>query len=246
MKRFYRAIPLCLALLTAAGAFATGEQEGLLGNWVSGSGFVRTESRDVPRFTAIEVDGSGNVTLSQGVVQSLSVETDDNILPLITTEVIGGVLHLGTRPNSRITHMTKLEFRINAPTIERIVIAGSGSVRGITPLRSDRMALEIRGSGDIDTELAVYGLSARIGGSGSINAQGRATELTVDIGGSGSVNAHDLASSAARVRINGSGGASVHAENTLDVNISGSGSVTYSGGATPSVRSSGSGSVTHY
>ncbi len=244
MKRIHRAIPLCLALFAAASLFAGGEQEGLLGNWVSGSGFVRTETRDVPSFTAVEVDGAGNVTLSQGLVQSVTVETDDNVLPFITTEVIGGVLHLGTRHDTRLTNVRRLEFRISAPSIEGILIAGSGNVRSITPLRADRMSLEIRGSGSIDTEVRTASLTTRIGGSGGISARGRATDLSVDIGGSGSVDARGLTAAAARVKISGSGGASVYVDNTLDVVISGSGSVLYSGGASITVRSSGSGSVT--
>ena len=246
MKRLNRVIPACLVILAAASAFAGGRQEGLLGDWVSGSGFVRTESRSVPDFTAIEVDGMGTVTLSQGLVQSVSVETDDNILPVITTEVIGGVLHLGTLPNTHITNVTKLEYRINAPSIEGITIAGSGSVRAVTPLRAERMALEIRGSGDIATELAVRSLEARIAGSGSIGVKGRASELSVNIGGSGSLEARELASSTARVRITGSGGASINAARTLDVSIAGSGSVTYTGAAALSVQASGSGSVRRF
>ncbi|HET6485086.1 MAG TPA: head GIN domain-containing protein [Spirochaetia bacterium] len=246
MKRFYRVIPACLLILVAAGAFAGGRYEGRFGDWVSGSGYVRTESRSVPDFNAIEVDGMGTVTLSQGLVQSVSVETDDNILPMITTEVIGGVLHLGTLPDTHITHVTKLEYRITAASIEGITIAGSGSVRGVTPLRSERMTLEIRGSGDIGTEVAVRSLEARIGGSGSISVQGRASELSVGIDGSGSLEARRLASSRATVRIAGSGGASVNAARTLDVNIAGSGSVAYTGAAVLSVQSSGSGSVRRF
>ena len=54
----------CLALgfflAAAAAGFASGDYEN---GWVSGSGHVTTEDREVPSFTAIELEGSGNVTI---------------------------------------------------------------------------------------------------------------------------------------------------------------------------------------
>jgi hypothetical protein len=235
-------IVVCVALLAGAAAFASGAWD-YSTNRVIGSGSVRTETRGVPSFTAIEVDGSGIVTLSQGIAQSLSVETDDNIMDLVRTEVIGGVLHLGLVPGTSIARMTRLEFRVTAPRIDAIVISGSGDVHTATPLRTSSLDLDIRGSGSIDASVEADTLRTHIGGSGGINVAGRAGDLSVTIDGSGSVRARDLASMTADVRVNGSGGVDVTARDTIAISINGSGDVSYGGGAKATVRSSGSGTA---
>ncbi len=237
-----RIVAVCLALAASTAAFASAEWD-YGRDRVIGSGSIRTEDRSVPPFSAIEVEGSGNVTLRQGIVQSVTVETDDNALPYVKTEVVGGVLHVGFKPGTRIMRLTRLEFRITAPRIEGIVIAGSGDVRAATPIEARSLSLEIRGSGSIDASLQADTLATRIGGSGDINVDGQARDLSVTINGSGSVRARDLLSSTADVHINGSGSADLTAQDDIQVQISGSGSVLYGGGARATVRSTGSGTA---
>jgi hypothetical protein len=234
-------VVVCMALLAGAAAFASGT--GDYGNRVIGSGFVRTENRTVPSFTNIDVEGSGIVTLSQGIVQSVSVETDDNIMGLVKTEVVGGVLHLGFVPGTSVGRMTRLSFRITAPRIDGIVISGSGDVHAAAPLRTSALGLEIRGSGSIDASVEADTVRATIGGSGGINVNGHTGDLSVTINGSGSLQARDLASLTADIRVNGSGGADVTVRDTIAITISGSGNVSYGGGAKATVRSSGSGTA---
>ena len=247
MKRLVRFSLLCAAFLSlSCAAFALGDWEYGTPKWITGSGRVETETRAVPGFTGIEVEGSGNVTLSQGVRQQLSVEADDNILPAVTTKVEGGILHLGFAPGTRITGMTRLEFRITAPEIRGITISGSGNVRTATVLRGDSLALRIGGSGSIDGEIDVRSLESDIGGSGSIRVRGRAGSQTVAINGSGSVEARELSSLTSDVQVNGSGNVTVTATETISIGLSGSGDVFYGGTAAVTIRSSGSGTIRKY
>ena len=235
-------IVVFMALVAGAAAFASGTWD-YGTNRVIGSGAVRTESRNVPAFTAIEVEGSGIVTLSQGIVQSLTVETDDNIMSVVKTEVVGGVLHLGFVPGTSVGRMTRLAFRITAPRIEGIVISGSGDVRAATPLRASTISMEIRGSGTIDASVEADSLRAAIGGSGGINVAGHASDLSVTIDGSGALKARDLAAVTADVHVNGSGAVDVTVRDTIAISINGSGDVTYGGSAKATVHSSGSGTA---
>jgi hypothetical protein len=233
---------LCLALVASTAAFASGEWD-YGRDRVIGSGFVRTENRNVAPFSAIEVEGSGNVTLSQGLMQSVTVETDDNALEIVKTEVVGGVLHLGLKRGVRIARLTRLEFRVTAPRIEGIVISGSGDVWGATPIMAGSLSLAIHGSGNIDATVQADTLRADIGGSGDIRLQGQTRNISISVNGSGNVRARDLVSASADVRINGSGSADITAREDILVNINGSGDVTYGGGARVTVRSSGSGTA---
>ncbi len=242
MQRMVRAAALCGALVSAAvAASAEGVFEG-----IEGSGRVRTETRDVRRFTAIQVDGSGEVELRQGDRQSVVVEADDNVLDVVATEVRGSVLHLGFKPGTRLWHVTRLRFTVTAPSIEGIRITGSGDVRCADRLRADSLSLSISGSGSIDADVDTEALSLDIQGSGAIAVRGRTGDQSISLGGSGNVSSRDLVSADARVHVSGSGNVSVTASRTLDIDMSGSGHVQYGGGAAPTIRSSGSGSVRTY
>src|SRR3982751_1352355 len=56
---------------------------------VKGSGHVVTESRDVPEFSGIDVGGIYKVDVTAQKDFAVVVEADDNLLPLIRTEVDG-------------------------------------------------------------------------------------------------------------------------------------------------------------
>ena len=53
-----------------------------------------SESRDVSGFDRVSLSGSGEVIITQSGEESLSVETDDNIMQYVKTEVRGGTLYL--------------------------------------------------------------------------------------------------------------------------------------------------------
>jgi hypothetical protein len=243
VSRIVRAAVLCGALLLAAfSGFALGARE----NVVNGSGILRTESRTVAAFTAIVIEGSGNVTLSQGGTQSVSVETDDNLLPLVKTEVRAGVLYLGFKEGVKPVHVSQLEFLISVPQLSALKISGSGNLHATTLIRSDALILEISGSGGIYSELDVGRLEVTISGSGGITVEGKTDQLSVTISGSGSMQGRDLVSGAAEVTVNGSGEAVINARRTISIIVSGSGRVAYGGGAKAAVTSSGSGVVQQF
>src|SRR5437870_5172514 len=64
---------------------------------VHGSGNIVTEDRQVSGFDGVSVSGAGELIISQGNVEALRIETDDNLLPLIKSEVHDGRLLIGPR-----------------------------------------------------------------------------------------------------------------------------------------------------
>jgi len=246
MKQAMTAFAAACALLLFAGcAFAMGGSE-YDARWLTGSGFVTSEARVVPDFTGIEVEGSGDVELSQGLVQSVTVECDDNILPYVKADVVGDTIHLGMKTGTSVRRMTRMTFHITVPRVTSIVISGSGGVRAMTALRANALSLSIRGSGGIEAQLSVGSLVSSIGGSGDIDLSGSTDDIAVTIDGSGSVRARALQSTTADVRINGSGSVTVNASDTIGIRITGSGSVAYGGGGRATVASSGSGTARQY
>jgi len=190
---------------------------------VRGSGVLASESRDVSGFSQVRVDGSGDVVIDQTGTESVSVEAESNLLPLLETRVSNGVLHVGPKPNVNIHPTKPVRFLVTVKNLTGVGISGSGSVRATA----------------IDTDK----LTADISGSGSATLAGRADDVVLRVSGSGSYDASRLQSRNVKVDISGSGDAEVNANNHLDASISGSGSVHYSGRPQVTQHVSGSGSI---
>jgi hypothetical protein len=191
---------------------------------VSGSGTIVTEPRSVSGFSAVALSGSGRVIIEQTGVESLTVTTDDNLLPHIRTEVRGDTLDLGFKESLTQFRPTKeIVFRLTVKQLDEVQVSGSGQVeaKGLTP---DRLGIDISGSG-------------------AVAAQGTATDLDIRISGSGDYQGEQMNSRRASVHVSGSGGALVAASDRLDVNVSGSGSIEYVGDPKVTRHVSGSGSI---
>ncbi len=112
------------------------------------------------------------------------------------------------------------------------------------PVRTDKLDMEIDGSGNITLNVFANIIGAEISGSGVIIVNGTCKELDVDINGSGNFKGLGLNTYEARVKLNGSGNASIVALNKLKATVAGSGEIRYSGEPELSVNITGSGKIT--
>jgi hypothetical protein len=214
----HKSLPALLALAAALSwALPASADWHLFGT--HGSGVIKTEQRQTGSFDMILSKGSVDADVTIGPQLSVAVEADDNLLPLIHTEVKNGALVIDTEGNW--TSRRDPVVHITMPSLGAIGIDGSGDAT-------------IRG-------LAGGALGARVRGSGDISASGSVKQLEVVLDGSGDVDCKDLHADDVAVRIDGSGDAKVDAAKTLRVVINGSGDVTYSGDAqvTSSIHGSG-------
>lgn len=63
-------------------------------NPIVGSGNIVSESRNVSSFDQVEAGAAFDIFISQGSDESLTVEADDNLIDLISTEVVNGRLRI--------------------------------------------------------------------------------------------------------------------------------------------------------
>jgi hypothetical protein len=209
---------------------------------VRGSGNVVTEDRPVSGFDGVSVSGGGEVMLVQGDEEALTIETDDNLLPLIKSEVQGGRLSIGPL-NVNLRPTKNIRYQLKLKKLSDLELSGSVRVEADS-IKTERLALGISGSGRMEVaHLEAQELSTRISGSGSASATGHAETQEINISGSGDHRGSDLKSAKAVAHISGSGSASLWVTETLTAHISGSGSVEYRGDARVDSHVSGSGKV---
>ena len=230
-------------------------------NVVKGSGVSVTESRELDAFHKIDLACAGDVEVSIGSPQAVVVTGDDNIVPLITTELSEGRLIIECE--KRYRSKMGIKIKVVVAKLDELVISGSGdikagaiegdsftgSISGSGSLKLDSFSgltchTRVGGSGNIEIgKLEGEELTAKVSGSGNLKISGQVTKLEAGIGGSGNVNLSGLTSQTAVAKISGSGNIQVRAEESLEAGISGSGKITQYGKAKPDAKVSGSGSV---
>ena len=186
------------------------------------NGTAKTETREVNAFERVAVAGGYQLTIEVGKPTRLEIRTDEDMLPLVVTEVVGDQLKIRSQKGPRSSG--SVEVAVATPRLTELRISGAvtGRVSGVD---SGRFKLDISGAGSLDV-------------------QGKTGDLSLTISGAGRVRARGLEAKRATVRSSGAGSVQVFASEALDINLSGVGSVRYFGKPDDIKRSvSGLGSV---
>lgn len=239
-KQFWLSI-FCFALSTPAFA-------GWLDFWgglrvVEGSGNIQKQTRNVGEFKGVHLGLSANVEMRQGERESVELEADDNLLPLIEVAVERGILQI--RPAKRLTYPQPKNVRVIVyfRDISVLRVGGAGKV-SIPAMKTGDLQVRIGGSGEIHiADLQVSHLDIDIGGSGQLSAAGQTEQIKADIGGSGALLMDKLEAANVAIRIGGSGNVRTWAKDSLDIKIGGSGEVLYVGDPKITKTIGGSGRV---
>jgi hypothetical protein len=213
---------------------------------IEGSGNVRSEHRAISDVHTVSLSWSGQMVIRQGEDESLTITADDNILPLITSDVRRGelVITIDSPYRSDMVRPSQpARFELTVRNVAALNVTGSAAVTAASWQTND-LALAVSGSGDIHiADLQAVFLDARLTGSGDITLAGQIDNQQVSVSGSGTFQAGQLRSQQASVSVTGSGTAIVWAEAALDATVSGSGSVDYRGQPALQQTITGSGSV---
>ncbi len=213
------------------------------GKSVKGSGVMKTESREITGFTQISLAIPAKVELIQGDAERVTIEGDDNIVPLVETVVQNGELKIRFVEKNMSVSTKLLKLVVHVRNVEGLSVAGSGKLRA-EKLQAATLKADIAGSGDVNiTHLDAEMLKVSIAGSGNFSANGKTRTIETDIAGSGDIKIGNLEANAVKVSVAGSGDAIVWAKDSLKVSVAGSGDVKYYGDAKVSQSFAGSGSV---
>lgn len=172
-----------------------------------GSGNSKTESRNVSGFTKIEAENAVNVEITAQKDFGVSVETDDNLLQNIITEVSGDTLKIYAK--NHISPKSRINIKISMPKIEGLEISGASNAV-VTNVKAD--SLEMKASG-----------------ASKIKIVGEAKEINADASGASKIDAENLKAEDVEVEASGASSAAVSASGDLKADASGASKIIYSG-----------------
>lgn len=195
---------------------------------VDGSGNIKEEARNVAGFSAVSVAQGVSANISVGPKTSVTVSADDNLVPLVRTEVTNGRLSIGFA-ESHVRSSHPIRVNVTTPELSSVTASGGSSVT-VEGTTGPNFHADASGG----AVLSVNKLSSeqiKVGGSGGgrVTLSGGAKHLMVNMSGGSTVKALDVP--AATVTLSGSGGAhaEVAASEALEANLSGGAKVRVKG-----------------
>ncbi|WP_338814744.1 head GIN domain-containing protein [Bernardetia sp. Wsw4-3y2] len=209
------------------------------------------EVRSVSNFEEISSGGSFDIKIVKSSKNEVKIEgADADLLEKLETQVDGNRLRIGIKKGNSWSSRgySKVTITVyHTEKLEKLSLAGSGSMEWDGELYSSTLEISVAGSGKVCGRVAVSDLEASIAGSGKICLKGAATKQEVRIAGSGDYEAEDLKTQDTEIKISGSGDANVYVTKNLEAKISGSGDIRYTTGGNELerqiVKVSGSGKV---
>ena len=120
-------------------------------------------------------------------------------------------------------------MHVTIPSLRKIAIEGSGDVSGEDVFNTERMELEVSGSGDLLVLVEAQEVAATIRGSGDLQVEGTCNQFDGSVHGSGDIDAIDLKCVRARTEVVGSGDLSINVTEDLQATVTGSGNISYKG-----------------
>ncbi|MFN2542612.1 MAG: head GIN domain-containing protein [Chthoniobacterales bacterium] len=210
---------ICISLLSIAAVTLSAC------NWqgIRGNGHIVTDQRTIEDFSEIDARGGFDIEWRNGPA-SISITTDENLLPYIVTRKIDNRLELRTRERVHPRHGIKVV--VFSSTRSAVKLSGAGDLK-MSGLTGPRFAVESSGAADVTLDGAV-------------------DELLADMTGASDLKAKSLQARIVQISTTGAASASVNASDTLRVAITGAGDVTYFGNPkTIEKHVTGAGSIHH-
>src|SRR5262249_52304136 len=158
---------------------------------VEGSGNIKEESRNVGDFSSVSVEQGISANISVGSKRSVTVSAEDNLLPLVRTEVSNGRLNIGiSQGHVRTSHA----IRVNVTTPElKAVAASSGGAATVEGTTGSTFEVDVSGGGVLTVNKAKADrIKVSASGGARVTLSGAANEVKAQMSGGASLKEMDV------------------------------------------------------
>jgi len=212
------------------------------------NGQTVTTKPEVGQFHALEFSSIGDLTITQGDTEALTITGEENAIEHIRTVNNNGVLEIDFDISNWTTlfdPLTPIHYYLTVKDLDSVRLTGAGNIHADS-LSPDNLSVDLTGAGSITIDhLQTQNLNVMLSGAGSFDVSGVAANQNVTLTGVGDYRGGDLQSEQADIVLSGAGSATVWTSSQLDVTISGAGSVSYYGNPVLTQTISGVGSLNH-
>ncbi|MFN8282600.1 MAG: head GIN domain-containing protein [Chitinophagales bacterium] len=203
-------------------AFLSFSVHALAGDKIVGNGNLKKQTRSVSAFTKLEVQSAFEVIFTQAPTTSVAIETDENILPYVETELENNTLIVKLKSYTSINQKSGLKVYITVANLSSIKLSG---------------ATKMEATGDVNFNQLALTLS----GASKCNLSGKINDCTIQCSGASKLNLKKVTITNATVEASGASKIELNVTTSLTANASGASDVLYKENDNVKVRQNTSG-----
>ena len=169
------------------------------------------ERRPLKGFERIQLMGSLDVKYAQADSFSVRVSAPSDVLPKVSTTVENNTLKVGMKHGTSIINLgvntANIRVYVTSPDFLGISLMGSGDFMSLSPLDTDTLSIDLKGSGDIYFKDVICDrVNASLVGSGDVKVDRmRTQQAQLDVVGSGDMEMSFDNSGVVDAQVKGSG-----------------------------------------
>ncbi len=193
---------------------------------ITGSGNVRTESRNIIDFKGISVSNALEVEVEQGDAYQVVVEADENLLSHITTTVENGILYIGTDIN-RFRNIDARKIKVKMPIIVSLEASSAAKITSTSTLITEKLLVDASSASGIDIAVEADEITCNSSSASSVDLKGKALRFKADSSSASEIDADELFANDVMANASSAATISAHPILTLDAEASSGGQVSY-------------------
>ena len=196
-----------------------------------GSGNIIKETRQVKAFDGITASGSVNVDVQTGATASVIVETDDNIMTFVETNVSGGTLNIKLNSINNLRNST-VYVHVITPEIKSLSSSASAEIVSNNILATkEKFVIKASSGSSINVNIDAALVNVEASSGAEIEGKGKTRELVGNASSGSSVNFSELHAETAKATVSSGASIKLFASISIDANASSGGEIKYTGGA---------------
>ncbi|MFW5892270.1 MAG: head GIN domain-containing protein, partial [Bacteroidota bacterium] len=183
-----------------------------------------SEMREVNEFSSIKAGSIFKIEYSTQDNYSLEINTDQEILEDIQTEVSKGILNIDMKGSAR---NREVKIKITSPTLTGIDLSGASSFKSVNSISTDEFSVDLSGATNASIKIETNDLSSRISGASNFQVSGKAVEHISELSGAAQLRAANLETQTTNIKTSGAAYARVLATDTLIADASGTSKISF-------------------
>ncbi|EPE9900846.1 head GIN domain-containing protein [Flavobacterium psychrophilum] len=162
-----------------------------LGNKITGSGHVITRERSLAPFTKIEVSQGLDCEVTQGDIQKVVIEADDNLQAGIITTVTNGVLQISSK-YSNFNNVKAKKIKVQIPIILGLEATSASILVTKNNIKGNIIYLKTSSASNIIANVEAEKIILEATSGSELNIEGKALEVTTASSSGSSIDASML------------------------------------------------------
>jgi hypothetical protein len=233
-----------ILFISLVSAFIFSSCHFVMGERIYGNGHITAREEHVGSFNSVDVGGAIQVHVKQDDVQSVKIETDENLIQYIEVYTEGSTLRIHPRNGCNLDPSREIIVYVSAPEFKGIGVSGASKIFGDNAISgNDGLSIDASGASKIMIELSGGNVGGDVSGASEINLKGQVAKVDFQASGASHINAYDLVADDAVVDVSGASSIHITANKNLRAEASGASHVRYKGTASVNSNTSGASSV---